>query len=186
MCGGEIHPQGKGGLVNLETPLNRVELEGRSTTACTCWMVLLGADVTTTSEGLEGILRSAVSRGLRARASTSRCRLCPPTSETDLASETSLERISIHLGECWGLVAKLLKILKGPTMGSHRGSLDPAAYRGVAHHPAAIFRKSPTLEPRCVRAVSSRIRDTTLGLDGTKGRGGPGKGQANSQNTCLP
>ena len=46
---------------------SRVELEGRSTTACTCWMVLLGADVTTTSEGLEGILRSAVSRGLRGK-----------------------------------------------------------------------------------------------------------------------
>ena len=46
---------------------SRVELEGRSTTACTCWMVLLGADVTTTSEGPEGILRSAVSRGLRGK-----------------------------------------------------------------------------------------------------------------------
>ena len=108
----------------------------------------------------------------------------PPQRPT--SSGTSLERISMHLGECWGLVAKLLKILKVPTMGSHRGSLDPAAYRGVAYHPVAIFRKSPTLEPRCVRAVSSRIRDTTLGLDGTKGRGGPGKGQANSQTTCLP
>ena len=38
---------------------SRAELEGRSTTACTCRMVLLGVDVTTTSEGLEGVLRAA-------------------------------------------------------------------------------------------------------------------------------
>ena len=35
-----------------------VELEGRSTTACACRVVLLGVDVTATSESLEGILRS--------------------------------------------------------------------------------------------------------------------------------
>ena len=35
-----------------------VELEGRSTTAYACRVVLLGVDVTATSESLEGILRS--------------------------------------------------------------------------------------------------------------------------------
>ena len=79
-------------------------------------------------------------------------------------------------------MAKLLKILKASAMESHRGSLDPAVYRGVAPHPGAIFRECFPLEPRCVRVVSSHIRDTTLGLERTEGRGGPGKGQANSQN----
>ena len=78
-------------------------------------------------------------------------------------------------------MAKLLKILKASAMGSHRGSLDPAAHRGVAPHPVAIFRECFPLESWCVGVVSSHVRDTLLGLERTEGRGGPGKGQANSQ-----
>ena len=71
-------------------------------------------------------------------------------------------------------------------MGSYRGPLDPAAHRGVAPHPGAIFRKCSTLEPRRARAVSKHVRDTTLGLEGTEGRGGPGKKtEANPQTKHL-
>ena len=79
-------------------------------------------------------------------------------------------------------MAKLLKILKRPTVGAHRGSWDPAARRGVESHPVVVFRRSSPLEPRSAGAVSMRIRNTLLGLERTKGRGGPGKDQANSQN----
>ena len=79
-------------------------------------------------------------------------------------------------------MVKFLKILKASAMESHRGSLDPSVYRGVAPHPGAIFRECFPLGSWCVGVVSSHVRDTTLGLERTEGRGGPGKGQANSQN----
>ena len=78
-------------------------------------------------------------------------------------------------------MVKFLKIFKASAMESHRGSLDPSVYRGVAPHPGAIFRECFPLGSWCVGVVSSHVRDTTLGLERTEGRGGPGKGQANSQ-----
>ena len=93
-----------------------------------------------------------------------------------------MERISVYLGEYWGLVAKLLKILKGLTVGAYRGSLNPAAHRGVASHPVAIFRGSSPLEPWSARTISIHVRNTLMGLGRVKDRGGPGKGQTNARN----
>ena len=97
-----------------------------------------------------------------------------------------MEGIDIYSGERWGLVAKLLEILKNLTVGAYRGSLAPAATAGVAPHPVAIFRKSSPLEPRSARTVSMHVRDTLLGLERAKGRGGPrGKTETDPQTRHL-